>query len=57
MDNTTLTNVFQSANLGKSVLDRFELYFPAEQSGVGFFAFPLDSGSSIEALITATTIN
>jgi len=57
IDNTTLTNVFQSANLGKSVLDRFELFFPAEQSGIGFFAFPQDGGNSIEALITATSIN
>lgn len=56
--NTTLTNVFQSANLGKSSLDRFELYFPPEQSGIGFFAFPQDGGSdSVEAVITATTIN
>lgn len=57
VDNTTLTNVFQSANLGKSVLDRFELYFPPEQSGIGFFAFPQNPGASIEALITATSIN
>ncbi len=58
IDNTTLTNVFQSANLGKSVLDRFELYFPPEQSGIGFFVFPTVSGdTSIEALITATPIN
>ena len=58
MDNTTLTNVFQSANLGRSVLDRFELYFPADQSGVGFFALPTGSNqSAIEAIITATPIN
>lgn len=58
MDNTTLTNVFQSANLGKSVLDRFELYFPPDQSGVGFFVIPTDGAdSAIEALITATPIN
>ena len=56
--NTTLTNVFQSANLGKSVLDRFEIYFPPEQSGVGFFAFQQDGNSNaIEALITSTSIN
>ena len=56
--NTTLTNVFQSANLGKSVLDRFEIYFPPEQSGVGFFAFPQDGDSdAVEAVITATSIN
>lgn len=58
MDNTTLTNVFQSANLGKSVLDRFELYFPPEQSGIGFFALDLDGQTApIEALITATSID
>ncbi len=57
IDNTTLTNVFQSANLGKSVLDRFELYFPVEQSGVGFLALQTDGSPSIEALITATSIN
>ncbi len=58
MDNTTLTNVFQSANLGRSVLDRFELDFPSDQSGVGFFVLPTDSAEpAIEALITATPIN
>jgi len=58
MDNTTLTNVFQSANLGKSVLDRFELYFPTDQSGVGFFVLPTTANElAIEALVTATPIN
>lgn len=58
VDNTTLTNVFQSANLGKSVLDRFELSFPAEQSGVGFMSFSMDPADvAVEALITVSPLN
>ena len=58
VDNTTLTNVFQSANLGKSVLDRFEFSFPAAQSGVGFLSFPMtEIDPSIEILLTRTPIN
>jgi len=59
-DNTTLTNLFQSANLGKSILDRFEMYLPAEQSGVGFLTFRGSSGTEdpgIQAFLTLTPIN
>jgi len=59
-DNTSLTNVVQTANLGKSVLGRFELYFPVEESGVGFIAIQTDSdteGSYPRALVTHTPIN
>lgn len=57
-DGTSLTNVFQSTNLGKSVLDRFEISFPPEQSGIGFVAFPVEGEvSGVETLITLTPIN
>ncbi|MDA0378551.1 MAG: hypothetical protein O2899_03575 [Bacteroidetes bacterium] len=58
VDGTTLTNVFQSANLGKSVLDRFEISIPNGQSGVGFVSFAVDAASSgVETLVTLTPIN
>lgn len=58
VDGTTLTNVFQSANLGKSVLDRFEITFPAEQSGIGFVGFSVDDAApGVETLVTLTPIN
>jgi hypothetical protein len=58
VDGTTLTNVFQSANLGRSALDRFEISFPNEQSGIGFLAFPAEgSTAGVETLVTLTPIN
>ncbi|MDA0685034.1 MAG: hypothetical protein O2797_02210 [Bacteroidetes bacterium] len=59
-DNGTLTNIFQSANLEKSVLDRFEIYLPTDQSGVGFLAFPATAGLGSTfptAELTVTPIN
>ncbi len=59
-DNTSLTNVVQTANLGKSVLDRFELYLPVTQSGVGYLAIEKDlthSENYPRALVTLTPIN
>ncbi len=58
-DNTILTNVVQSVNLGKSSLDRFELYLPSTQSGVGYLAIQLGATASESlprAIVTFTPL-
>jgi len=58
-DNTILTNVVQSVNLDKSSLDRFELYLPSNQSGVGFLAIQfgaISSESLPRAIVTFTPL-
>jgi len=58
-DNNILTNVVQSVNLDKSSLDRFELYLPSNQSGVGFLAIQfgaISSESLPRAIVTFTPL-
>lgn len=58
-DSSILSNVIQSANLGNSGLDRFELYFPVESSTVGALAFKkgLPATFGPRAVITYTSLN
>jgi hypothetical protein len=58
-DSATLSNVVQSANLGNSGLDHFEIYFPAELSTVEMLAFKkgLPATFGPRAVITYTSLN
>lgn len=58
-DGDVLTNIVQSANLGDSGLDRFELFFAAESSTVDFIAFRtgLPESEGPRTIITYTPLN
>jgi len=58
-DSVTLSNIIQSANLGNSGLDRFEIYFPVELSTVEMLALKkgLPATFGPRAVITYTSLN
>jgi len=58
-ESDALANILQSANLGNSGLDRFELYIPNESSTVDFVAIRSGTPQNMgpRAIITFTPLN